>query len=301
MKIAKPEFISMPAAANRQTAGSRLLRTLTALLLLCNLPGSVLAAANLMVTPTRVIFEQRDRTAQVTLINQGTETGEFRISFIRQNMTEDGNFVAVPEGEAGMFSDEMIRFSPRQVKLPPGQSQVVRLMLRKPRDLADGEYRSHLLFQALPPAASSSIENMAADTPADGITVQVIPIVGVSIPVIVRHGKLDSKVTLSAAQVIPADGASSKPAIAVDINRTGTSSAYGDFRATFTPNGGVPIVVAQANSVAVYANIDKRRFQIPLTIPPGFELANGVLDLTFVKSGSDPQAGALAQTRLVLN
>lgn len=301
MKSAKPDFKSLQAGAGRQTAGNRLVATLAALLLLCVLPASVLAAANLMVTPTRIVFEQRDRTAQVTLINQGSETGEFRISFIRQNMTETGNFVAVPDGEAGMFSDEMIRFSPRQVKLPPGQSQVVRLMLRKPRDLADGEYRSHLLFQALPPAASSSIDKIAADTSADGITVQVIPIVGVSIPVIVRQGELNSKVTLSAARIIPADGTGSTPAIAVDINRTGSGSAYGDFRAIFTPSGGDPIVVAQANSIAVYANIDKRRFQMPLTIPPGFQLADGVLDLSFVKSGSDPQAGMLAQTRLVLN
>ena len=101
---------------------SRVLQLILALLLLAA-PIVANAAANLLVTPTRVLFEQRDRTAQVTLVNQGSETGEFRISFIRQNMTESGNFVPVPEGEAGLFSDKIVRFSPRQVKLPPGQSQ----------------------------------------------------------------------------------------------------------------------------------------------------------------------------------
>ena len=279
---------------------SRVIQLILMLVLLTS-PMAANAAANLLVTPTRVVFEQRDRSAQVTLVNQGSETGEFRISFIRQDMTESGSFEPVPEGEAGLFSDKMVRFSPRQVKLPPGQSQVVRLMLRKPRDLADGEYRSHLLFQALPPATSSSIENIAKDTPAEGITVEITPLVGISIPVIVRHGQLESAVTLSAARVIPADDVNAAPAVAVTINRSGSGSAYGDFRATFTPDGGDPIVVAQANGVAVYANIDNRRFQMPLTLPPGFKLANGVLDLAFVESGADIEFGILAQTRLVLN
>jgi len=274
---------------------------LTSVITLSNISTGVQAATNLMVTPTRVVFEQRDRSAQVTLINRGSETGEFRISFIRQNMTENGSFEPVPEGEAGLFADKMVRFSPRQVKLPPGQSQVIRLMLRKPRDLADGEYRSHLLFQALPPAASSSIENIAKDSPAEGITVELIPIVGVSIPVIVRHGQLDSAVTLSAARVIPADGVNAAPAVAVTINRSGNGSAYGDFRATFTPDGGDPIVVAQVNGVAVYANIEERRFQMPLTLPTGVNLINGVFELAFIKPGSDPQTGTLARTRFVLN
>ncbi|TNF91324.1 MAG: molecular chaperone [Gammaproteobacteria bacterium] len=272
-----------------------------ALILSSAVVASVQAATNLMVTPTRVVFEQRDRTAQVTLVNRGSETGDFRISFIRQDMTEAGNFEPVPEDEDGLFADKMVRFSPRQVRLPPGQSQVIRLMLRKPRDLADGEYRSHMLFQALPPPTSSSVENVAKNLPEDEIKIELIPIVGVSIPVIVRHGKLDSEITLSDARILSNAAAEGSPAIAVTINRDGNRSAYGDLRATFTPSDGDPIVVAQANGVAVYANIDKRRFQMPLTIPEGFNLANGVFELAFIKPGSDPQTGTLAQTRFVLN
>ena len=256
------------------------------------------AAANLLVSPTRVVFEQRDRSAQVTLVNQGSETGEFRISFIRQNMLESGEFVPVGDDQPGNYSDPLIRYSPRQVTLPPGQSQVVRLMLRKPRDLEDGEYRSHLLFQSLPPAASSSIENLATDAPAEGITVQITPIVGVSIPVIVRHGELDSAVTLSDAQIVA--GADGRPVVAVTLNRSGKGSVYGDFRVTFTPAGGEPLVVAQANGVAVYANLDRRHFRSPLSLPAGIELANGTLDIAFIAAGKDPESGTLARTALHL-
>ena len=46
-------------------------------------------------------------------------------------MNADGKIIKVDENEPGMYSDEMVRFSPRQVTLEPGQSQTVRLLLRK--------------------------------------------------------------------------------------------------------------------------------------------------------------------------
>lgn len=270
---------------------------LAGLISLGDMSSDLLAETNLMVTPTRIVFEQRDRSAQVTLINQGNETGEFRISFIRQNMLETGEFVPVAEDEPGKYSDTLIRYSPRQVTLPPGQSQVIRLLLRKPRDLEDGEYRSHMLFQALPPPSSSSIEKIANQQSGEGITIELLPIVGVSIPVIVRHGDLDSQVSLSDARLVTRDGV---PGIALDIHRSGKGSIYGDIRATFTPEAGQSLVVAQANGVAVYANIDKRHFQSPLTLPPGVSLSNGTLDIAFIASGENPESGTLAHTALTL-
>jgi len=277
-----------------------LLKALAALILFSCVGGSVQAAGNLMVTPTRIVFEQRDRSAQITLVNQGNKSSFFRISFLRQNMTENGEFVPIEEGEPGMFSDSMIRYSPRQVSLPPGQSQVIRLALRKPGDLAKGEYRSHMLFQALPEPSTTSVEAITQQEP-EGITIELIPIVGVSIPVIVRHGELSSKVALANPAIVAATKTSNHRKIAVDINRQGDSSAYGDLRATYTPEGGTPIVIAQANSVAVYANMQTRRFEMPLNLPVDFSLENGEVDLVFLKSGANEKSGTLARTLIILN
>ncbi len=285
---------------SKQLAGRYTISVLVTLMLFVGVSSKSFAAGELMVTPTRVVFEPRTRSAQVTLVNQGGETSNFRISFIRQNMTESGDFVEVAESEAGLFSDPMIRYSPRQVSLPPGQSQVIRLLLRKPGDLTDGEYRSHMLFQALPSPASTSVGNVAGSS-SDGISIELIPIVGVSIPVIVRHGDLNSTVTLTNPEITLSNDPTGSLKISVDINRQGNSSAYGDFRATFNPNEGQPIIIAQANSVAVYANINKRHFEMPITVPTGFQLSNGVIDIVFIKSGSDAESGKMAQTSLVLN
>ena len=274
---------------------------LATLVLCTSFPNQSLAAGNLMVSPTRLVFEQGDRSAQVTLVNRGDKAGNFRISFIRQNMTENGDFVPVEEGEDGLFSDSMIRFSPRQIRLPPGQSQVVRMVLRRPADMIKGEYRSHMLFQALPEPSSTSVEAMTQQQSPEGITIELVPIVGVSIPVIVRQGDLQNSVTLTRAELIQTDASDQGPRLAVNINREGTGSAYGDLRATFMAEGSPPIVIAQANSVAVYANMQTRRFELPINLPAGTSLEQGEVNLVFLESGATEDSGILASTRLALN
>lgn len=260
---------------------------------------SAIAGANLMITPSRVVFEDRTRTAQVTLLNTGNDSGSFRVSFIRQQMTEAGQFIAVEPNEKGNFSDHMIRYSPRQVTLPPGQSQVVRLMLRKPRDLADGEYRSHMLFQSIPKASKHSLESVMT-TNKKGITVEIIPIVGVSIPVIVRQGQLNNEVSISNPRYIAATEANPNARIGIDIHRSGSASIYGDFRAIFTPNNGAPIVIGLVKGVAVYTPNEIRRFEIPMTVSSDLKLADGELRIIFLESEKNEDNGLIAETTLTL-
>lgn len=258
------------------------------------------SSATLLVTPSRVVFEDRARTSQITLVNKGTETTTYRISFIRQNMTDDGRFVSVAKGEEGMYSDEMVRYSPRQIELQPGQAQIVRLMLRKPRGLADGEYRSHLLLQALPKATKSDITK-AIEKNSDEISVEITTIVGVSIPVIVRHGKLDAGVSLTNASFVNSADPKKKSYIEINMNRTGTQSVYGDFRVTFTDENGAEEVVGNAKGVAVYFPNTIRHFQIPVESLSGNKAyTKGHFHITYLESGKDEASGLIAKTDLEL-
>jgi P pilus assembly chaperone PapD len=123
------------------------------------------AQAELMLHPTRIVFDKNQRAAQVELINNGSKPASYRISLVNRRMTDAGQFEpADTPGEGEHFADGMLRYSPRQVTLQPGTAQTVRIMLRKPADLAEGEYRSHLLFDKLPePDAGTSIENRGAE------------------------------------------------------------------------------------------------------------------------------------------
>ncbi|MDB5095707.1 MAG: hypothetical protein JWM80_128, partial [Cyanobacteria bacterium RYN_339] len=110
------------------------------------LPAGLAAAdPSLLVSPTRVVFDGAKRTAVLTLLNNGSDPGTYRLFLVHYRMTLNGGFEEVKDLSAeDKLVDSLIRFTPKQVVLPPKQSQVVRIQIRKPEHLAAGEYRTHL-------------------------------------------------------------------------------------------------------------------------------------------------------------
>ncbi|WLI90871.1 molecular chaperone [Massilia sp. R2A-15] len=254
---------------------------LTALLLL---PQAALA--DLMLYPTRLVFEKNTRTAQVDLINNGSEPTTYRISVVNQRMGEDGQFLPVDTPVPGeLFANDMVQFSPRQVTLQPGSSQTVRVMIRKPASLAPGEYRSHLHFEKMPePRGANSVEPGVKDKE---IGIVLTALVGASIPVIVRHEVEPATVSLSHLELLKAPAAP-QPTLALQFDRAGNSSVYGDLAVGFTPNGGAEKIIARANGLAVYNPNPLRRAKLPLQVPAGVVLAHGTLRVTY---SARPEAG----------
>jgi P pilus assembly chaperone PapD len=251
---------------------------LAALAVLLLLPQA--AMADLMLFPTRVVFEKNQRTTQIDLVNNGTEAATYRITLINRRMSESGELQpadAPLDGE--LFAAGMVQFSPRQITLQPGTSQAVRVMLRKRADLAPGEYRSHLQFQRMPDTkGATSAETKGGDAKEIGIFLNAL--VGASIPVIVRHDATGASVGLSNLELQrPAAGA--PPLLALQFERTGMRSVYGDLAITFTPRGGAEQVVGRANGVAVYSPNPVRRAKLPLDLPKGLVLAQGTLRVAY--------------------
>lgn len=228
-------------------------------------PGApVLAQEGLLVAPTRIVFEGRQRTAEVTLLNTGETLSTYRISFMQLRMREDGSFeeIATPEAEE-QFSDQLVRYSPRQVFLEPHVPQTIRLQLRKPPDLAPGEYRSHLLFRAIP---SSMAEGGTPGSGASaGIDIRLLPIYGISIPIIVRHGETSASVTLEDLELRPDTAGAMTFHFA--IHRGGTRSLFGDVTVTLDSADGPGVIVAAMKGVAVYMPNIVRRLEVPLDLP----------------------------------
>ena len=254
------------------------------------------ARAELMLHPTRIVFEQNQRAAQIELINNGTRPASYRIALVNRRMTDAGQFEpADSPGPGERFADSMLRYSPRQITLQPGTAQTVRVMLRKPAELAEGEYRSHLLFDKLPEAeGETSIEQRGQNS---GIGVVVNALVGASVPVIVRHGKVDASVKLSGLAV--QYDATRRPLLAMRFEREGGSSVYGDVSVSFTPRGGKTHTVGQVGGIAVYTPNRVRQAALPLQLPAGVSLAAGSLEVVFRER---PEAGGrqLAQASIAL-
>lgn len=255
------------------------------------------ARAELMLHPTRVVFDKNMRAAQVELINNSSKPASYRITLVNRRMTDAGQFEPADTAiEGERFADSMLRYSPRQITLQPGTAQTVRIMLRKPADLAEGEYRSHLLFDKLPDVdGGTSIENRSAAGGQIGVTMNAL--VGASMPVIVRHGNPGATVNL-AGLALQTDAAR-HPQLAMRFERDGGSSVYGDVSVTFTPRNGKPHTLAQVGGIAVYTPNRVRRAVLPLQVPAGVALSGGTLDVAF---RDRPEAGGklLAHSSLTL-
>jgi hypothetical protein len=246
------------------------------------------AYADLMLFPTRIVFEKNQRAAQLELINNGQERTSYRVKLVNRRMGETGEFSAVETPLPGeQFADAFLSYSPRQVTLAPDQSQTIRILLRKPGNLPAGEYRSHLQLDLVPEtSAATSIDASAPKLGADEIGVQLKALIGVSIPVIVRHGDTEAKATLSGLELLkPAAGQA--PTVAAVLQRSGNRSVYGDLVATFTPRGGEAQEVGKAGGVAVYTPNPMRRFKLELQPRAGLALARGTLRLTFSERPDD--------------
>lgn len=260
--------------------------------------STTLAAGQLMISPTRVVFEERERHHQVHVINNGTSSGTYRIMFERKRMTEEGGFEEVPMDAPGTYSDQMIRYSPRQMTLAPGQSQVVRLLLRKPGNLETGEYRSHLLFQAIPDDTGSRIEQQVQENP-DTLTVRITPMLGISIPVIVRSGKTEVQTRISDVELnLPQEGLGRPPAVSFVLHRSGNQSAYGDFSVNYYPPGeDEALLLGLLKGVAIYTPNERRQVAVPLNLPEEVNLSGGSLEIVYNRS-DEAGGGELASARI---
>jgi P pilus assembly chaperone PapD len=276
-----------PSFSARRNLNATCLGALAVLLglALSSLPAQAQGGAgDLLVAPTRIVLEGRTRSAEVTLINTGAEAATYRVSFVNLRMDEEGGTREITAAEAlpgEQFSEGLIRYSPRQVTLDPRVAQTVRMQVRLPADLPAGEYRSHLLFRAVPPAAE------IPDSPgeAKGLSIQLIPIYGVAIPVIVRHGETTATVTLSELELVGSATADAGLALRFWIRRAGNRSIHGNLTATFVPAAGEPVVVGRANGVAVYTPNPARHATMVLHPPPGLLLQHGRLHLTYSQQG----------------
>jgi len=259
------------------------------------------AMADLMLFPTRIVFDKQ-RAAQVELMNPGKEPETYRLHLVNRRMGPNGEFIAVETAGPGeQFADAMLQFSPHQVTIPPGGTQTVRILLRRPAGLANGEYRSHLQFDRVAEASGgTSIEDLARPEGGNvGVVIQAL--VGASIPVIVRQGETQAQVALDGVEIEPPSAANPQGAIALQMHRDGNRSVYGDLVATVTTPGGVTLEVAKAGGVAVYVPNAVRRAVLPLQLPPGTVglPVGGVIKVSF---RDRPEAGGrlLAETSLAL-
>lgn len=232
----------------------------------------------LRVTLKRVVFDGGSRTEVITLINNSNEPETYRLGWRRMRMTPDRALVNVADDDPAPDlnpSEKFVRFSPRRVTVKPGQAQQVRLMVRYPRDLPDGEYRSH--FWIHEEAAARDFDETLKPEGEKATAIKLEMLTGITMPVFVRKGKLEATATI---EDLSAKLQDDKILISYKLTREGNKSLYGDMEYTCT-GGAKELTLATIRGVGIYTEVDHRNMRLSVPAAEGGLQACPSLKVTF--------------------
>lgn len=205
------------------------------------------------VSLKRIVLEGSKRSEILTIINNSSKPETYRLQWLRFRMENGESSLTQLDENAKAddikWADDMIRFAPRRVTIPPGGSQQVRLLLRRPKDLQEGEYRAHM--QIVTEVEAQPYEEDPNPTkPSIQLTVQP----AISLPVFVRHGKLSAEANITNAKLFKTEKGLK---VTLTLNRTGNRSVYGDFD-FICSDGGENKILREINGIAVYPETTHR-------------------------------------------
>jgi hypothetical protein len=240
--------------------------------------------ANVNITPKRITLDRAHRIGTILVYNQGDEAGVFDIGLVDRVMLPDGQIVELatasakpeqkPYADKVKSAHDLVTVSPRHITLGPGKGQTIRLMIG---DLPDNaaEFRSHLTISTLPSRSAGVTADQAAAGNQNQFRIVVNSVYGLSVPVVVRAGPLEVRAAIENVrlEVVEARANPSAPLIptaivSFDLVRQGANSLFGDIAIRYGDQKASEAPVGVALSLGVYAELERRHIQLPLTRRP---------------------------------
>jgi P pilus assembly chaperone PapD len=255
------------------------------------------AQGNLLIMPKRVVFDGSKKSQELNVANTGKDSARYVISVIEIRMKEDGSFERINTPDSGQnFANKYIRIFPRSVTLAPNEAQSVKVQLTNQGQLVPGEYRSHLYFRAIPD--EKPLGETSREKPKDSsINVRLIPVFGISIPVLIRQGASNSQVNLS--DVLLQTDKDKKTTLRMKLNRIGNMSVYGDISVEYISVKGKVTPVGMIKGLAVYTPNPMRQLSLALNDTKGINFSEGRLHIVY-SDGYGTRPARLAETEILL-
>lgn len=249
------------------------------LFLFLSISQPLLAQGDLLIFPKRIAFEGlKNRTQNINLTNIGKDTATYKLSYNQIKMDQDGKFISIDEPEPEQrFASPFLRFYPRIITLAPNESQIVKIQLIKTNELQQGEYRSHLYFRAVP--KNKVLEKEDSTNKAIGLSINLIPVYGLSIANIITIGEATSTVQLS--NLLLSKSEDGICAISLDFNRSGNKSCYGDILVSHISPEGITTIAATIKGFAVYTPGNLRKTKIKLSPITNIDYTRGQLRVLY--------------------
>ena len=213
-------------------------------------------AAKLFIHPTLIELDDRQRSATLSVVNRGDAVGTFAIDWIDYAMTEEGG-LTVADGDAAWSLQPHIRYSPRRVTLRPGETQTVKLALRRRDGVLEGEYYSHLKVLVLNDDVAAS--SGAAEDPAAGESLIIDARSAIAVPVVWRNTSAEPRAVIDAV-VIDRE----EQALHVRISRVGDLSTRGFLHVVRIGGDGARTPLTQPLPLVIYPSVEQRTATVPL-------------------------------------
>lgn len=223
-----------------------------------------IAWANLLIVPTRVVIQEKQKSASVILINMSNLTTTYQLHWVQKKQMPDGRLINIPSDSAEVRSaSTLLKFSPHQITLAANRKQIVRIVLKEPIDFKARELRSHLSFLAL-----SDIEKN--DFPFNiGPPIQSQFMKSFSIPVIIRQGDLNASAKITSIKprkAVVGMGNISYSSI-ITLSGAGVNTAIGTLKVLWkSNNSGDYRIIGNLNDVTLYPESTLVQFHVGLNI-----------------------------------
>ena len=237
--------------------------------------------------PQRIYLTDANPTGAVTILNSGNGIGTYEIDLIDFVVTDEGGY-AKPETSLPTSAKPYLRYSPKKGRLKPGQSRRILLKKKVPSSVGSGEFRSHLrILSAAAKAPSTSRDQLA---PKKIIAVSTKIRQGISIPIIVRTGRVDAIGTFESS-VLRFDE-KGRLWLHLSVLREGSRSLYGNIEVMEED-----IRVGIANKVSVYAPNSLRHVKILLD--DHTYTSTKPLNIRYVSEDPEDKGDLIANTTLL--
>lgn len=242
-----------------------MIRTHCWLLALCLFVPGPARAQGVLVAPHALFIDHQTRSGWIQLHNPGAEPAEVSLSLLfGYPVTDSLGYLELRlvEQPDSTFPSAMgwIQAFPRRMVVPPQGHQTIRLMVRPPANLADGEYWARVMI-----AAKGGTAPIQTTDTTTGIQVGLTLEVRTILPLLYRKGTLQTGVVLSQLR---AERVGDSLVVRTRMARSGSAVFLGTVTGALVDQAGTEVAGFQA-PISVYYDIEPRFALSMAGLPPG--------------------------------
>jgi len=243
-------------------------------------------ASGVTISPPRQEIKDGQRYATIAILNRAKDAAvSYKISLVSFRMQQNGKLVApeVPT-KREQIAASMIKFSPRQAVIPANGKQTVRILVRRPAGLPDGEY---LTYMRVTPSVQVDRNENAPAKPTDKLSMSLKTVIGMSSPIIIYQGDPTSTSKIAGA-TLGVDEYGNR-AIKVFIERSGNKSSYPGIE-IYSTSGGEKKLIAKRRRIPIFLPLKRRTEFIRLKKDVSFTGGPVLIEMTDFE---DPDKGII--------